>query len=467
MISSDRRFAFRRIRPHPVPVKLSRAKGWWLAAALLVVLIAGFAWLHRRPKAMDQRLARYRAAGLPATLAELDAWYRAVPDAENAAPELLEAIAAWRHLDSNTPVLPANGSGHPNPGAAWLASAGAELTSNAVPLAQIHAALERPRSRYPVNLQAGAALSFSHLAPAKQVAQQLASEARFAAETGDPERAATALLATLRTARTLEEEPLLISYLVRLADNAIAIDATQAVISRGPLSESGLHRLQQAFVAAESTNHLARAIAGERCLILDALNQPALKMFTAFAAPGNSSPQLFPMIFARLYDLSGLKGDDLGFCLDRLDDLANGVARPRSEAIAPQQELQAQIDSLSSWRGRLRPLSRQTLPAFVKVLGKDLRSVATLRCAQTALAIERWRLAHGGSLPPSLNALVPEYLAAVPEDPMDGKPLKYRVLSPGYVVYSLGEDGTDDGGKERVPGSGVTKGWDYTFTVAR
>ena len=448
-------------------MKLPRVKGWWLAAALLVVLIVGFACLNRRPKALDQRLARYRAAGQPTTLAELDAWYRAVPEAENAAPELLEAIAAWRHLDRNNPVLPANGSSHPNPDAAWLASAGAELASNAVPLAQIHAALDRPRSRYPVSLLAGAASSIAHVASAKQVAQQLSSEARFAAETGDPERATTALLAMLRTARTLEEEPLLISYLVRIALNAIAIDATQAVISRSPLNEAGLRRLQQAFVAAESTNHIARAIAGERCLILDALNQPALKMFTAFAAPGNSSPQLFPMIFARLYDLSGLKGDDFSFCLDRLDDLADGVARPRSDATAPQHELQVQIDSLSSWRGRLRPISRQTLPSFVKVLSKDLRSVATLRCAQTALAVERWRLAHAGSLPPSLNAMVPEYLAAVPEDPMDGKPLKYRTLSPGYVVYSLGEDGTDDGGKERVPGSGVTKGWDYTFTVTR
>lgn len=416
---------------------------------------------------MDERLARYRAAGLPTTLVELDAWYRSVPEAENAAPELLEAIAAWRHLDTNGLPQPANGSSRPNPGAAWLAAAGAELVSNAVPLAQIHAALERPRSRYPVNLQTGVNLSFAHLSPAKQVAQQLGAEARYAAETGDTERAMTALLAMLRTGRTLEEEPLLISYLVRIALNAIAIDAAQAVISHGPLNEPGLRRLQQAFVEAEATNHLGRAIAGERCLILDGLNRPALQMFTAFAAPGNSAPQLFPMIFARLYDLSGLKGNDLGFCLDRLDDLADGVTHTSGNAIAPQQQLQDQIDSLSSWRGRLRPLSRQTLPAFVKVLSKDLRSVATLRCAQTALAVERWRLAHGNALPPALNALVPEYLAAVPMDPMDGQPLKYHALSPGYVVYSIGEDGTDDGGKERKPGSGQTTGWDYIFTVAR
>jgi hypothetical protein len=35
----------------------------------------------------------------------------------------------------------------------------------------------------------------------------------------------------------------------------------------------------------------------------------------------------------------------------------------------------------------------------------------------------------------------------MPHDPMDGKPLRYRLNSGGtYVLYSVGEDGKDDGG---------------------
>ncbi|HTH47786.1 MAG TPA: hypothetical protein VMB21_09770 [Candidatus Limnocylindria bacterium] len=452
-------------------MKLPGAKGWLLLGLLLLAVVAALFWLNRRPGVLDQRIARYRAAGLPTTLAELDEWYRAVPEAENAAPPLLEATSAWRSLGDPSLPVGGNGAGYPKRGEAWpapmVAAVRAELASNALPQARIHAALERPRSRYPVNLKAGVALSIAHLAPAKQVEQQLGSEARFAAETGDPERAAGALLAMLRAARTLEDEPLLISYLVRLAMDALAISAAESVVSRTPLPEARLGELQAAFVGAEATNHLSRAVAGERCLLLDALGQPALKVFTAFAAPGNSAPQLFPMLFAQLYDISGLKGDDIAFCLDCLDKLAVRGAGPAAAGPARQHELLAEIDSLTTWRGRLRPLSRQTLPAFGKVWPKELRSVASLRCAQTAMAIERWRLQHGGSLPASLAALVPQYLGAVPEDPMDGHPLRFRPLSPGYVVYSIGEDGTDDGGKERVTGSGQTGGWDYTFTVAR
>jgi hypothetical protein len=63
-----------------------------------------------------------------------------------------------------------------------------------------------------------------------------------------------------------------------------------------------------------------------------------------------------------------------------------------------------------------------------------------------AIALRRFQLRHG-QLPPSLEALVPEFLPAVPYDCMVGQPLRYRLKADGgYVLYSVGEDGKDDGG---------------------
>jgi hypothetical protein len=46
-----------------------------------------------------------------------------------------------------------------------------------------------------------------------------------------------------------------------------------------------------------------------------------------------------------------------------------------------------------------------------------------------------------------LEALVPQLLARMPIDPMDGKPLKYRRLATDdYLLYSSGTDGVNDGG---------------------
>ena len=68
-----------------------------------------------------------------------------------------------------------------------------------------------------------------------------------------------------------------------------------------------------------------------------------------------------------------------------------------------------------------------------------------------AIALKRYELRHG-KLPASLEALVPEFLAAAPYDYMNAKPLRYRSGSDrSYVIYSVGEDGKDDGGDPTPP----------------
>jgi len=94
--------------------------------------------------------------------------------------------------------------------------------------------------------------------------------------------------------------------------------------------------------------------------------------------------------------------------------------------------------------------------------------LAQVRAAQSALAVERFRLAHG-QLPEDLQELVPQFLSAVPDDPFDGQSLRYHRLAKGYVVYSIGRDGHDDGGRERpfdAKSSDKTE-YDITFTVER
>ena len=70
------------------------------------------------------------------------------------------------------------------------------------------------------------------------------------------------------------------------------------------------------------------------------------------------------------------------------------------------------------------------------------------------LAAEKWRRAHGGENPPALDALVPDYLAAVPKDPWSksGEPIKYDAES--GVAWSIGKEGEYDYrkvAKERKP----------------
>ena len=97
------------------------------------------------------------------------------------------------------------------------------------------------------------------------------------------------------------------------------------------------------------------------------------------------------------------------------------------------------------------------LQAIGETIRHDARYTARLRAAIVALAIERARLASS-RLPEKLSELVPAYLAEVPVDPFNGQPMHYKKLPKGYVVYSVGEDGVDDGGNEQK---------DITFTIER
>jgi hypothetical protein len=74
------------------------------------------------------------------------------------------------------------------------------------------------------------------------------------------------------------------------------------------------------------------------------------------------------------------------------------------------------------------------------------RAQATVSLARVAIALERYRLAHG-ALPERLADLAPRFLDPVPPDPVNGQPLRYRRgVGDQFTLYSLGMNGRDDGG---------------------
>jgi hypothetical protein len=117
------------------------------------------------------------------------------------------------------------------------------------------------------------------------------------------------------------------------------------------------------------------------------------------------------------------------------------------------------VDRAGGWRGRLsaavnRILGSENKPDFEAAFG---RRDAMLSLMRTDLAIRRYQKRHG-DWPEALAAIVPDELEAVPIDPFSKKSLVYRVAGDDFVLYSVGQDGVDDGGKSfdmqyhRTPG---------------
>ena len=124
------------------------------------------------------------------------------------------------------------------------------------------------------------------------------------------------------------------------------------------------------------------------------------------------------------------------------------------------------------WWGRLSRLcdKEDSRGVFDQVVMETVRRVlATRQQVIAMLALELYRHDHG-TFPPSLETLVPRYLALVPHDPFRGndssQPLSYKQLDNGndYWLYSIGFDRNDDEGQVGEFGyASTSEGEDLNF----
>jgi hypothetical protein len=99
--------------------------------------------------------------------------------------------------------------------------------------------------------------------------------------------------------------------------------------------------------------------------------------------------------------------------------------------------------------GRVEMIGNSLIGLFLKPFDK-LQSAAE-RCEQTqrnlhlAFALAAFQRDNGRD-PAKLDELAPKYLEKIPNDLFSGKPLIYRLEEKGYLLYSVGPNGTDEQG---------------------
>ena len=81
----------------------------------------------------------------------------------------------------------------------------------------------------------------------------------------------------------------------------------------------------------------------------------------------------------------------------------------------------------------------------------DMRIAIFAQVTRISLALSAYR-ANFGAYPDALEPLRPKYLARLPKDPFGDGDLCYRREADGYLLYSIGPDGKDDGGPRAYPG---------------
>ncbi len=101
----------------------------------------------------------------------------------------------------------------------------------------------------------------------------------------------------------------------------------------------------------------------------------------------------------------------------------------------------------SKGAGLLGRVFKGMTPAVGAAAVADGRVVADRRATACVVALRFWELAHGPAPGDLVEALKASGVSRVPIDPFDGKPLRLAVVEGRPVVYSVGKDGTDEGGR--------------------
>ncbi len=316
-------------------------------------------------------------------------------------------------------------------------------------LDQVTEAARRPHARYDLRYADGPNAILPHLALHKSMAARLRirSAARVAA--GDTPGAAEDIHTMLRLAELTGEDPTLIGYLVRVAIQTIALSAFWDGTSQHAWSEPQLMTFQQRFAELKQRDALVMAFRGERLFgktTFELMRQGRLDPESLGAmVDGSDVVTLIPKAWMLQNQAHHARVmDQIVDALQRSDP-ERGIAAMGS--VWETQRIDHMVFDTASHRLHpYRVFTQLLLPALAKVHAKADRCLTATRMALAVAALERHRLAKGG-YPKALGELVPRFLPAVPLDPMDGQPLRYRLDADGsFTLYSVGPNHADDAG---------------------
>ena len=197
--------------------------------------------------------------------------------------------------------------------------------------------------------------------------------------------------------------------------------------------------------------HLKRAFLGERACgigIFDDLRRGLVSVGeTGLVSTGEESKErkspvslFYPGLF--LYLLRPWFDADEAAYLRLLGEWIRLAEKPYEQSRGEIKALEAEFRSLS----KLNTLTQLLLPALSAVKVKATMARARLDLARLAILASEYR-EDRGHYPERLEDLLGKELAAVPVDPFSGGPYRYVRRGGIRLIYSIGRNGVDDGGK--------------------
>lgn len=339
-----------------------------------------------------------------------------------------------------------------------------------------------------------------NLNPMRQMANLLSADLRVAREKADAPRVFADLDAMLGMASQLRDgQPFVVTQLVANGIDRMMLRDLDATLAQKPelLSDADLAHLAHRVSATVCGDTAAAFISleGERMSAKDIIQRVFTDDGHGDGRLSASAVRLISILSTMGSDTNGRQfvpantGDLVGMAVvgsvaasfnarretadefDRLYALADSdLARPMyaiDPASSGEQLIQRRIDEInhsSAARSRLI-LVPLLMPSLAHAQRTTEQLIGERDGALVAIAIELHRRRHNGTYPTSLDELVPGMLPKIPRDRITGDAIRYRLVDGKPVVYSVGVDRDDDGGRAPATTPEQAAAWPYPTTT--
>lgn len=432
-----------------------------LALAILIGGVYGFSeWQAGKLN------AQLRAQGIPVTVEEYFQAHPKPPLDQNAAPIYLQIVgeaqrAQWINSDQLQKEIDAT------PLAAALDEdlqrrIDAHLAEHQYILAAMYRAAQYPACDFGL---APLHVDLPFLAPLRFGTALLHMHALAAAQKGDAQTSFDAVSAALLSGRNMQHDPHLQVHAQRIEINQRTLLTLQRVLSKVAFTEPQRLQLQTMLRDSNDPSLLHTMLIGERIACIDEFNTPGrlirrnenrLNADVLEYIPG----KIDTLIHAA--NLSGWNRWDRVWFMRIMNEMIDAARLPWPALLDEKDSIRRKAWQKSKFPPRISYALISSLARDIELFAVD---TAVLRLGETALALERFQLANG-HLPQQLADLIPPFLDAIPLDPFDGHPLRYRRTEHGYTLYSISQNRCDDNAASPRPEMDRFEG-DIVFPIVK
>jgi len=413
---------------------------------VIILAVAIYGILRFIPsRQLKAEISKIKARGEPVSWADLAG--DRIPDAENAAVVYAQAFKvisgpdAEEEFDTLARFLSPE-KREKNPKLWDDARRIVTRYRKALPLA--NEAVSRPKCRFPVNWEDGLEAEFPHLRNLQRLARLLSANAVLNATDGRMGESVRSVELGFKVSKSLEDEPWQISQIARTAIIKIVARSLRDALQHGDITEKQARRLFDRLAQIDLSEGFVRALVGERAMSISYFHclREHPRAASEPAAHNRSDSKVASKPTERTSYLWRLVMDasELHY-LETMNAYIKAARKPYREIKSIGLDAEPKLP-------RYALMSAILLPGYGHCAAQRDNGVAEIAGSRIFLALHVYHHRFD-SYPETLDELRAKLQWEIPKDIFSGKDFVYERQDKGFLLYSIGADLKDDGG--RVP----------------